>query len=66
MTLTEWMAWKGLRDKDIAEKLGCSLSQVSRLRRGHCFPSPETLRRVRKMTAGQVAGEDFLDAMEAA
>lgn len=46
MTLEQWMAAKKLKDADVARLLEdtVSRSQISRIRRGDCFPTQKTAR----------------------
>ena len=51
MNLEQWMASKGLRDGDLAERVpGLSRSQVSRIRRRKSIPSPETAKKLAEVT----------------
>ena len=48
--LATWMRAAGEDDDSLAEKLGVSRVQVSRLRRKVCKPSPETAERLERLT----------------
>jgi len=59
MTLAEYMDINGLRDADMASRLGIDRSNVSRLRRGKITPSAKILARIASATDGQVTANDF-------
>ena len=48
-------------DAAFAAEIGCSQSQINRLRRGEAFPSPEMVEKIHTATAGQVTASDWYD-----
>lgn len=66
--LDEWMG-EARDDLWLAQALGCSRSQASRIRRGKSVPSLETAVAIERMTRGKVKPRDLLvvaDAIEPA
>ncbi len=62
MVMTKLDQWLGDKRDDswLAEKLGCSRSQASRIRRGKSFPSLETAVAIERLTKGKVRPADFV------
>lgn len=59
--MTKLDAWMGKRDDQwLAEALGCSRSQASRIRRGKSKPSPARAFQIEKLTRGKVKAIDLL------
>lgn len=61
-TLTPLERWLGpdRGDKWLAERLNCSQSQASRIRRGVSRPSPERAFEIERLTEGAVTAERLL------
>ncbi len=59
MTLDKFLSSSPLTDEAFGQLIGCSQSQVSRLRRGESQPSPERIARIRDATNGDVTFEDW-------
>lgn len=62
--LDEWMG-EARDDFWLAQALGCSRSQASRIRRGKSVPSLETAVAIERMTRGKVKPRDLLAAVDA-
>jgi transcriptional regulator with XRE-family HTH domain len=56
--LQDWMIEHGLTDSDVAEEVGCSRVQVSRVRRSVCKPSPDLAMKLEKLTG--IAWHEFI------
>lgn len=50
MTLQQWMSSNGKRDEDVAELVGISRVQVSRIRRGLSHASSDTAKHLASLT----------------
>lgn len=62
--MTKLDTWMG-EDRDdlwLAQALGCSRSQASRIRRGKSIPSLESAVAIERLTKGKVKPADFLIA----
>lgn len=62
MTLGEWVRTKGMSHDDLAARLGCDRSTVSRYVSGHRMPRRPVLERITEITGGEVTANDFLTA----
>lgn len=58
--LASWMSNKGVRDQWLADRLDCTQSQISRIRRGISNPSPKRAFDIEKLTRGKVKAADLL------
>lgn len=60
--MTKLDAWMGDRRDDqwLANALGCSRSQASRIRRGKSMPSLDTAVAIERLTKGKVKPADLL------
>lgn len=52
---------KDKTDEAFATAIGCSQSQVNRLRHGKAFPSREMVEKIHVATAGAVSAADWYD-----
>jgi len=59
MTLDEFLTKSPLTEEAFGKLIGCSQSQVNRLRKGGSDPSPERIARIRDVTKGKVDFKDF-------
>jgi len=59
MNLEHWLG-SDRNDSWLAEKLGCSRSQASRIRRGKSRPSPRAAFIIEELSAGLVRANDLL------
>lgn len=59
MTLDQFLSKSPLTDEAFGQLIGCSQSQVSRLRRGESAPSTERIARIRDVTDGEVTFDDW-------
>lgn len=59
MTLAEYMTLRGLRDHEMANVLGLSREQISRIRRGVSKPSLDVALRIEEITRGAVRPVSF-------
>jgi transcriptional regulator with XRE-family HTH domain len=64
MTLKEYMKANNLKLHDLAEKLGCSISLVSRLRSGSRRPGWAMSAKIKLATGGAVTRDDFYEEEE--
>lgn len=64
MTLTEFRAAQGLTRVALAEMLGVAHSTVSRLEARKVEPSASLIRKIQKVTEGQVMPNDLFAATE--
>lgn len=62
MHLSDFMEARDLDDQTVADAIGVDRSTVSRLRRGHTYPSRKTARALREFTKGAVTADDFDEA----
>jgi transcriptional regulator with XRE-family HTH domain len=62
MTLPEYMETNGLRDEEMAERIGCDRSYVVKLRAGR-IPSPEMMATIAKKTDGAIQPGDWFDGL---
>lgn len=61
MTLSDYMALRGIDDAGLAALLGdCSESGVRKWRYGERVPRPEQMKRIAEVTAGAVTPNDFV------
>lgn len=61
MHLSDFMEKHGLKDKDVAPKIGTSRPTVSRIRRKKCRPDWKTIERMQEWSGNQITADDFLD-----
>lgn len=59
MTLTQYMQSEGITAMALAQKLGVSVSTVTRAARGEVIPKPDQMRAIFKATGGKVQPNDF-------
>lgn len=59
MTLDEFLSKSPLTEEAFGALIGCSQSQVNRLRNGKSQPSSERIARIRTATKGKVDFSDF-------
>jgi len=64
MGLNEWMNKVGMTDGEMAAKVGCSRSAISRYRSGERMPRPETLIKLVDVTNSDVSPMDFARGMK--
>jgi transcriptional regulator with XRE-family HTH domain len=60
MKLQDWMHINGLKDGNVAKRLGVSRATVSRLRRAKQLPKWDLVSKIRDETGGQVTADDFM------
>lgn len=58
-TLTSWMATREMRDGELAELVGLSQPQLSRIRRGKSGTRPEKAKRLEAVTG--IPWHEFVD-----
>jgi len=63
-TLQQWLGPKR-DDRWLADALGCSRSQASRIRRGESRPSPERAFLIEKLSRGKVKAAELLTGQRA-
>lgn len=63
--LANWMSKQGVRDQWLADKLSCTQSQVSRIRRGVNKPSAERAFLIEKLSRGKVKAAELLTGQRA-
>jgi len=63
MGLNEWMDKVGMTDGEMAAKVGCSRSAISRYRSGERMPRPETLIKLVDVTNSDVSPMDFVKGL---
>ena len=67
MQLADYLRDSGQTASEFARKSGVGSRQVMhQYVKGHRFPTPENLRRIREATGGQVTADDFVDQHTAA
>lgn len=59
MRLSDYMAKRGLSDAAMAQRVGCSVATIFRLRLGHGRPSLERAYRIEQVTQGAVGLADW-------
>lgn len=59
MKLNDFLNNSPLTEEAFGALIGCSQSQVNRLRKGGSAPSPERIARIREATGGKVDFKDF-------
>ena len=59
MGLSEWMDKVGMTDGEMARRVGCSRSAISRYRSGERMPRPDTLMKLVDVTNNDVSPMDF-------
>jgi len=59
MKLDEFLSQSPLTEEAFGQIIGCSQSQVNRLRKGNSAPSPERIALIRDATGGLVSFDDF-------
>ena len=57
--LADYMARRGLKDKEVADGIGCSRPTVSRIRRRLVRPDWQTIEKIREFTNGQSTADDY-------
>lgn len=62
MTLEQFLEQNAMTEAAFAARIGCSQSQVHRLRKGKSFPSPNMVRRIEAATDGLVKAGDWYAA----
>ena len=60
MRLSQYLTENKLSDRKFAEKMGCHLMTIYRIRSGISFPKKSTLNAIVEETGGQVTANDFL------
>lgn len=60
MKFSEYMAAHSLKDEEMAERIGCNRSYVTKLRAGR-IPSPDMIATIRDKTDGEVQPNDWFD-----
>lgn len=63
MGLNEWMDKVGMTDGEMATKVGCSRSAISRYRSGERMPRPDTLIKLLDATNNDVSPMDFVKGL---
>jgi len=64
MGLNEWMDSVGMTDGEMAQRVGCSRSAISRYRSGERMPRPDTLIKLVEATNNDVSPMDFVRGMK--
>jgi len=64
MGLNEWMDKVGMTDGEMAQRVGCSRSAISRYRSGERMPRPEMLIKLLDVTNNDVSPMDFARGMK--
>jgi transcriptional regulator with XRE-family HTH domain len=59
MHLSKYMKRQGLRDEEVAEKIGVSRVTISRIRRRKVRPDWDTIKELRKFSDGEITAADF-------
>jgi DNA-binding XRE family transcriptional regulator len=59
MHLSKYMKRQGLKDEEVAEKIGVSRVTISRIRRRKVRPDWETIKQLRKFSEGKITAADF-------
>lgn len=62
MRLAEWRAREDKKQAPMAEAIGVTISQLSKIERGETFTSGETAERIKDYTGGEVTPNDLHDA----
>lgn len=60
MRLLHWRKRRGLKQNDVIEKIGVTVSQLSKIERGETFVTPSTAVRILELTDGEVTADDLL------
>lgn len=63
MGLNEWMDKVGMTDGEMAARVGCSRSAISRYRSGERMPRPDTLIKLVDATNNDVSPMDFVKGL---
>ncbi len=63
MKLNLYLSSKGITDEAFGRKIGCSQSQVSRIKRGVSKPSLGLIERIAMATGGAVRANDFMSTV---
>ena len=66
MHLSDYMAERGLKDQEVAEKIQRSRVTVSRIRRRKVRPDWPTIEALREWSGGAISANDFQQAERAA
>lgn len=59
MKLAEYMALKGVKDREVSEGTGLHISTVCRLRKDGQIPLPQAMNAIYQFTGGKVSANDF-------
>lgn len=62
MRLADWRKITDKKQAEVAEAIGVSTSQLSKIERGETFTSPQTADRIKDFTSGAVTPNDLHDA----
>ena len=60
MKLDQWLEANAMTEADFAERIGVSQPTISRIRRGVCKPSLDTIAKIEDYTKNKVTVDDFL------
>ena len=63
MGLNEWMDKVGTTDGEMAARVGCSRSAISRYRSGEAYATPDTLIKLVDATNNDVSPMDFVKGL---
>lgn len=63
--LSDYMAWRGLSDDDVAKAINRSRATVSRIRRRKVRPDWRTIEDLKSFSQGAITADDFI-VLEAA
>lgn len=61
MTLGDWLKSRNMTHDDLARRLGCDRSAVTKWVGGR-LPRKDVLRRLKEITDGSVTADDFLES----
>lgn len=61
MRLADWREKADLKQNHIAEQIGVTVSQYSKIERGETFVSPKTAEKIRELTKDEVTLNDLHD-----
>lgn len=61
MKLEAYLTSKEMTDEAFASAIGCSQSQVNRLRNRKAFPKPDMVSKIHVATSGAVSATDWYD-----
>lgn len=60
MKLSDWRAWKGYTQQELAAKLGITYQMVAKLEKGGLRRVAKRMAQIKKETKGRVKMEDWL------